>query len=487
MSDKPSKWQFLFDPVHPASLGMARIFFGFFMIIQCFRLKGYIVEVLTLSKYRITYDFFHWIPLFPKPLLNGLFYLFAFLSLLIMLGILTRVAAFFAFFIWTYFFLVCQGHYNNHYYLISLFFLFFIFVNSEAWGSIRNKIKKPKSIQAIPYWNLGLFKFQIAVVYFYGGIAKLNKDWFNGYPMKIWLSWKEDIPIMGPFLKTEAAVYLFSYGGVVFDLSIVFLLINKKTRILAVFLLMSFHLSNHFIWNIGVFPWLMMALTILFFEPDLADRWWNKITKAKKKTATKTKQKKKKKSSKPKNLWTKSPLSFSSKQKKITVFFLSVFVLFQLLFPLRHFVLYRDTPAWHGMGDYFSWRMMLTDRTSAIRYKIGVPGEGIVGYLSVEDYLVKRQLGVLAVRPKCLVRFAKFIGDEMAANANIPNPEVYVTAWRTVNMRPHQLQIDSTLNLTNVAYPLVKHPDWVLPMEDLPYRKEMDTLTEEELKNMGIQ
>jgi vitamin K-dependent gamma-carboxylase len=30
----------------------------------------------------------------------------------------------------------------------------------------------------------------------------------------------------------------------------------------------AFHLANHFLFNIGIFPWVAMAGTLMFLEPD---------------------------------------------------------------------------------------------------------------------------------------------------------------------------------------------------------------------------
>ena len=71
---------------------------------------------------------------------------------------------------------------------------------------------------------------QIFIVYFYGGIAKINPDWLRGEPMRHWLQNSSDFPVVGPFLTTELAAYLFSYGGLLFDLLIGFILLSSKTR-----------------------------------------------------------------------------------------------------------------------------------------------------------------------------------------------------------------------------------------------------------------
>jgi hypothetical protein len=55
---------------------------------------------------------------------------------------------------------------------------------------------------------------------------------------------------------------LIVYGGVLFDMLIVPLLIWKKTAIMHLFCFVAFHLFNSIVFNIGIFPYLSIALAI---------------------------------------------------------------------------------------------------------------------------------------------------------------------------------------------------------------------------------
>src|SRR5690606_34913548 len=106
------------------------------------------------------------------------------------------------------------------------------------------------------------------VVYFFGGIAKINADWLSGQPMAMWLAERTDFPLIGHYFREPWAGYLFSYGGLLFDLSIVPLLCWRRTRAFAFLGAFLFHLTNQQLFNIGVFPWMMMGATAIFFAPD---------------------------------------------------------------------------------------------------------------------------------------------------------------------------------------------------------------------------
>jgi Vitamin K-dependent gamma-carboxylase len=73
--------------------------------------------------------------------------------------------------------------------------------------------------EAVPRACLFILKAQIALVYFYGGIAKLNGDWLRGMPLSSWLADRADLPVVGPWLTHPQAGLFFSYAGLLIDLS----------------------------------------------------------------------------------------------------------------------------------------------------------------------------------------------------------------------------------------------------------------------------
>ena len=113
-----------------------------------------------------------------------------------------------------------------------------------------------------------MLRFQVAVPYVYGGIAKLNGDWLAGEPVRTWLAERSAQSVLGPWLAQEWLVFTLCYGGLAFDLAIVPLLLWRRTRALALAAALGFHLANAYLFTIGIFPWLMIAATLLFLPPD---------------------------------------------------------------------------------------------------------------------------------------------------------------------------------------------------------------------------
>ena len=263
---------FLFEQVSGASLGLLRILFGIFMLKDFMKFYNYFVNSLSKSDFLITYDGFHWLTMLPTPLLYFFFGLMFISCIGFILGIHYRLNALFTFIGFTYIFLIDHGHYNNHFYLYCMLHFFFLITDANRWGALDKQ-----TTSSIPYWQLFLFKFQIFVVYFYGSIAKMESDWFQGFPLRYWLHMVSEKfgPPISSFLQTENAAYFLSYGGFLFDLVIGFMLFSPRLRRIALLPVFIFHTSNHFLWDIGTFPPMMLAICVIFFLPDWPDRAFN--------------------------------------------------------------------------------------------------------------------------------------------------------------------------------------------------------------------
>src|SRR6185436_5366926 len=151
-------------------------------------------------------------------------------------------------------------------------------------------------------------------------------------------------------------------------------------------------------------------------------------------------------------------------KSRLVVAFVGVYLVWQALFPLRHF-LYGGTTEWTGQGSFFAWRMLTVDRAEAVRVRVAVPGQGTVGYVELDRYLNRTQFGKMNMAPWQYLRFAHFIRDEMQRNANVENPEVYVDLKRRLNERPFQQVFDPELNLAAVESHDFGNADYILPLD----------------------
>jgi hypothetical protein len=493
----------LFKEVSASSLGVLRLLFGFILLEDFVNFHDYFVYYLEPSKFYNTYDFFHWVHLLPNYLLSVFFYGAIGSCILFALGIHYRLNAIITFLSWTYIFLADKGHYNNHFYLVAIFLFFFCVVDADRWGT---PVKKAK--QTVPYWQVLLFRWQIAIVYLYGGIAKLHYDWLAGFPMQYWLvdvsaTYSESVQ---PLMRSTEMAYLFSYGGLLFDLTIAFFLLSKKWRRWALIPVVAFHTLNDFMWSIGDFPTIMLASTAIFFAPNWAEKTYERYHK---------KQLLKVALGlglilgigyglsisdlfKGTNLYIKmisypilAYLFFRGNEyqkesdnketafsrKRISLAFLTIWFAFQLTLPLRHF-LYKGDPSWTGEGHLFAWRMMLVDTVDAWRMKVVIPETGEELPIALDQYINYRQYRKMRRTPKSFLRFAHFIRDRVKENG-VENPIIKMEIWKSVNNRTPQLINDTTLNYAIVPYSATSSVTW---MTDWSHEDELPAYSKDQFK-----
>ena len=214
---------------------------------------------------------------------------------------------------------------------------------------------------------------------FFGGIAKINEDWLNGEPIRSWLADRADtFPIIGIFFTEEWFVMLFAYGALFVDLLAVPFLLWRRTRILMYGILVSFHILNVQLFNIGIFPWFMIVATLVFFEPN----WPRRLARFK-----------------PTTMPISKPFTLKKNQKIIISLFL-IFIIFQIGMPLRHFA-YPGDVSWTEEGHNFSWHMKLRDKdTYSIEFYATDPLSGETWEIDPYDELTDRQVSKNVKAPR---------------------------------------------------------------------------------------
>ncbi|MEM0964369.1 MAG: HTTM domain-containing protein, partial [Bacteroidota bacterium] len=249
----------LLQPVSGASLAVARMAFGVTVVVEVGRyvyhdwIWAYYVEPVL----RLTYYGWGWVPAASYPVLLVVFGLLAAAGAALALGYRTRLAATATALLLGYVFLLEQGRYLNHIYLmVVLAALFALLPSGGAWSLDRWRQSKAWR-GAIPAWGLRAFQTQLALVYTTAAVAKINGDWLRGEPIGMWLEPTLAGSPLAVLLGWEPWPLLFAWGGLALDLLAVPALFWRRTRVLAVAALVSFHLFNAWAFEIGVFPWLM--------------------------------------------------------------------------------------------------------------------------------------------------------------------------------------------------------------------------------------
>jgi hypothetical protein len=277
----PRLSKYLNTSVSIAPLAGFRILFGFIMLVSIvrFMLRGWIKALYIEPEFYFTFYGFEWI----APLgASGMYLLFAIMAvsaIMIMLGYRYRLAALLFFLSFTYVELIDKTNYLNHYYFVSIISFLLIFLPANGSYSLDAWLNPKIAVSRVPRWTITIIKLQLAIVYLYAGAAKLNPDWlFEAMPLKIWLPAKAHLPLIGPLLEQPLTAYFFSWAGAAYDLTIVFFLINRITRPWAYLAVVVFHLSTALLFQIGMFPYIMILATLIFFPAEFHQRWLEKAS-----------------------------------------------------------------------------------------------------------------------------------------------------------------------------------------------------------------
>ena len=439
----------LFEPVDAASIYAFRLMFGLVMFWEVWRFVGsdWIGEYYVDRPFLFKYYGFSWVKAWPGDGMYIHFAVVGVLALCMAFGFLYRLAAWLFFLGFSYWFLLDQSRYLNHLYLVCLVSFLLACIPAHRGLSLDARLRSGLTSQTLPAWCLWLLRFQVCVVYFYAGVAKLNVDWLRLEPIRTWLARRNDYPLIGPFLETEVAAAFFGYGGLVFDLAIAPLLLWKRTRAWAFVVCIFFHATNKMLFNIGIFPFLAIALTTVMLSPD-----WPRRLKLFVKPY-------------PANSPSRAVAAPTGFVRGMVVAFLAIYISIQLLFPLRHF-LYPGYVSWTEEGHRFAWHMKLREKRAMARFFATDPRTGETQEVDTTQWLCKEQRKRVGRFSDMSLQFAHFLADELGEGDG--RLEIRVQSIARVNGRMSQLIFDPNVDLAAEKRSLA-HAEWILPLRyDLP-------------------
>lgn len=442
---------YLAQKTDAAPLAVFRILFGVMMLFSLIRFwaNGWIETLYIKPKFHFSYYGFEWV----KPLGDYTYFLFVICGVsafLVALGLKYRLAIIIFFLSFTYIELMDKTTYLNHYYCISLLSFLMIFLPANAYFSVDNILKKV-SFKTIPKWTIGSVRLLLGIVYFYAGLAKINSDWLlKAMPLKIWLPSKYDLPFLGEGIMQQAWFhYAMSWSGMLYDLSIPFLLLYRKTRWFAFTMVVFFHVFTSVLFPIGMFPYIMIVSTLIFFDA----KFHHKIIAIIKGVI------------KPfrKIYEIEYREAFNFKKQYIIIPVLAVFFTIQLVFPFRYF-LYPDELFWTEEGYRFSWRVMLMEKMGYTTFTIKDEKTGSSFMVSNSDFLTAFQEKQMSFQPDFILEYAHYLGDHFSSQGH-KNVQVFAESYVALNGRLSQPFIDKTVDLYKEKESF-QHKTWVLPFTD---------------------
>ena len=446
----------LLQPVDIASVVAFRILFGALMLASVVRFwaYGWIRDIYITPTFHFHWLFFSWVS--PLPGL-GMYLHFAVLGLAsacIMLGLFYRAATITFFVAFTYLELLEKATYLNHYYLISLLGMLMMFMPLHRAASLDARRDPRLRSNTVPAWVLWLLRFQVGVVYFFAGVAKLGPDWLlRGEPLGIWLAAHTDIPLVGPLLAQHWVAMFASYFGAIFDLFVVFFLLRPRTRPYAYALVVVFHTITGLLFPIGVFPWVMSGAALIFFPPDWPRTFLAKVVRIRPQMTNEVVEK---------NESISPAKARLSSLQRFGFVLLGVHVALQMALPLRRF-LYPGNTAWTEEGFRFAWRVMLVEKLGYVDYRVHDKTTGRTVILNPARYLSPLQVKQMAQSPDMILEFAQYIAEDERKHGR--EVEVRADAFVTLNGRPSKRIINPDTNLAVEKDSLLPRP-WILPLDD---------------------
>ncbi len=439
-----ARW--LFAPVDVAPLVLTRIVFGALMVVDlamCLASDGFTARYVE-PDFWFTFPGFAWVRPLPGAGMTWLFVALVVFAAMIALGLYYRFAAVgFALGI-TWVFLLDQTHYLNHHYLICLLALLLAVAPGHAAGSVdawRRGVARPR----IAAWSLRLLQVQVAIVYVFAGIAKLDADWLSGAFAGLCFA---QVPLLAPHADDEVLTRAFAFAGLLFDLLVVPALLWRRTRWWATGAAVVFHGINSQLFSIGVFPWLMLGMLPVLWPPTVAR---SILVHARVLRAA---------SMEP-------AIAPRLRRAAAITAACAAYLTIQVVVPLRHLA-YPGAVSWTEQGHMFAWHMMLRDKRGTVHFELRDPTSGHTWTVDPRQHLTARQVHKMAARPELIRQFA----GELARRHHATHGVVVEVRARTsvrLNRREAQPLVDPTVDLADVPFSFAP-ASWILPLA--PSREE---------------
>ncbi|WP_340157904.1 HTTM domain-containing protein [uncultured Maribacter sp.] len=435
----------LFQRIDNSSLIIFRVFFGILISLECFGAiaTGWVNRNLIAPKFKFPFIDFDFLQPLPG---NGMYFYFGIMGLMgicIALGFKYRASMITFTTMWTATYLMQKTAYNNHYYLLILISLIMCFFPAEKSRSIDVKLNPKIESNAMYAYIKWIVVLQLFIVYTYASIAKIYGDWLDFSTIAVLMHSKRNYWLVGDILQEPWIHTVIGSVGILFDLLIVPALLWKPTRKAAFFLSLFFHLFNSIIFQIGIFPYLSIAFSVFFFEPETIRK-----------------------------IFFKSKIPFTTSKviipnyKNILLIVAAVYFLTQLLLPVRHHT-FEDDVLWTEEGHRMSWRMMLRSRQGKGRYKVVDKNTEEVFIINPKDYVSRSQERKIFAYPDFAWQFAQYLKKEFKEENR--DVSVYLKNSKiSINRKPYEPFIDSKTDLAAETWYRTKHHSWILPS---PYIK----------------
>ncbi|RMA66221.1 HTTM domain-containing protein [Ulvibacter antarcticus] len=439
--------KFLFKHIDNTGLVLFRVFFGLLIAIEAFGaiITGWVRLNVVEPEFTFNFIGFDFLQYLIGPGMYAYFAVMGIFGIMVMLGYKYRISMVAYAIMWTAVYLIQKTSYNNHYYLMMLLCWIMAFLPAHRWFSIDAKLNPELKSPSMPRWVLLILILQVWLVYTFASVAKFYPDWLDGTTTALFMKGKSDYSLIGGFLQLEWVHYSIAYVGILFDLLIVPLLLWKRTRLLGFGISVFFHLFNSIVFQIGIFPYMSIAFALFFFSSEtLQKRFLPK-----------------------KKLYTGNEIILP-KHKNLLITVFSIYFLFQIGLPLRHWT-FKDDVLWTEEGHRLSWRMMLRSKGGMLTiYTEDKATQKRIRY-DHSKLLTKKQRRSVKTKPDILWQLAQRIKNLEAEEGR--DVSVYMDVRIKINGGKYFQLIDPETDLAAQKWHPFKHSEWILPSPEDYHKK----------------
>lgn len=449
--------------VDASSLAVFRIVFGLLLLFEC---VNYGLFLCLDCMYRNTdvlfkYHYFEWVTLPPNYNLQLHFLIMGIAAIGITIGLFYRLSVLIYTLGFTYLFLLDQALYLNHFYLVILYLVIMFFVPANRYLAVDARRHQELASDVVPNWGRFWLAAQTEIVLLYAGYVKVTYDWLNLEPMRLWMNNRShDAAPLFQWLTMDWGIALASYGAIVLHLVGAPLLLWKRTRLYILMCYGFFHLINAFVFNIGIFPFMTFGATLMLFDPDWPKQFARWLA-AKSEVIRSWFQR-----GVPESVSGIVPNNqYRFSVKTMLVFGISIWLLVQIIVPLRHHLAPGDV-FWNEDGHRFSWRMKLRSKVGTAQF-IVVAEDGQRWIVDPGEHLNRKQLFKMACIPDLLWQFAQYLENQYDDDGR-GDVAVFVDARCSMNTRKPAPLLKPSVDLTRIPRD-EPSTNWVLPLtEQLP-------------------
>ncbi|MEM8710258.1 MAG: HTTM domain-containing protein [Planctomycetota bacterium] len=377
-----------------APLVTFRVLFGLLMLLESWGAiaTGWVASAFVEPRLTFPVGDLVFLRALSGPGMYGYFVVMGFASLGVLLGWRYRWSSLALAVLWTGAYMAQKSHYNNHYYLAALFAWAMALLPAADRASFDVAAgRRARRVTTDP-WVARAFRIQVLIVFTYAAVAKLYPGWLNGDYLRVNLGAKGDRWPLGSLVVQPWFQTFTIYAALIFDALVIPALWWRRTRVLAFVGLIGFNLFNSVVFRIGIFPYMVLGLTVFFFSEasvERAFRWLPGMAPGYDQVADDARR-----------------LTARPSGRRVRLGLLGVFLAVQTLLPLRHH-LYESDVTWTEEGHRMSWRMMLRTKSAKLILVAEDPATGRNWTVDQSELLSPRQEARVAGHPDFLYRFVQ--------------------------------------------------------------------------------